>query len=427
MSTLIVEGQHPLRGEITIPGNKNAMLPEMVASLLTDDEVTLLNVPHIRDVKTMSVLLSGIGVRVDGIKTRSVHLLAKSATNRQPDEKMVADLRASVLFLGPMLARFGKVTLRHPGGDIIGRRSIEPHLNAFAQMGVKIHKSGVINSLSIKQLRGAPVYLKEASVTATENILMAAALARGDTIIQNAACEPHVVSLGSLLHQMGANIRGLGTNRIEVSGVDRLHGATHAVRPDHIEAATWTMAAAITGGEITIHGCMDADMLPIFSRLTQMGVEIRPINCQNHRENGLCCYTARGGRLEAYPKITTNIWPGFPTDALSPLVVLATQARGTTLAHDWMYEGRMYFVDRLIKMGANIIMADPHRVIINGPTMLYGRNSSSPDIRAGMALVIAALAARGKSEIHMIELVDRGYEELDKRLNLLGASVTRIA
>ncbi len=428
MSKFIIEGGRPLSGSVTVPGNKNAVLPAMAASLLTDEKVELSNVPHILDVKTMGLLLEDLGVQVEGTNTRKVRLTAKQATLKQPNEKLVADLRASVLLLGPMLSRFGKASLRHPGGDIIGRRSIDQHILALTQLGATIKRSGLMNILSAKQLKGTKIYLKEASVTATENLLMAAVMAKGKSEIVNAASEPHVVCLGKLLIKMGAKIEGLGSNQVSVTGVDRLYGCSHAIRPDYIEAGTWAVAAAATGGEIDIHCVHPDDMVPVMVVIREIGVIGEEINCREHPQNpeGLVCIRAKRGRLKGGVKLQTNVWPGFPTDLVSPTIVLATQAEGMTLAHDWMYEGRMFFVDRLIKMGANIIIADPHRVIISGPTPLYGRHTSSPDIRAGIALVIAALVARGKSEINMAELVDRGYEMLEQRLVKLGAKITRI-
>lgn len=427
MAKFVIEGGQPLRGSITVPGNKNAVLPAMAAALLTDEKVELENVPHILDVKTMGLLLSDLGVTVEGTNTRKVRLSAKQAKSKQPDEKLVADLRASVLLLGPMLARFGKATLRHPGGDIIGRRSIDQHISALTQLGATVKKSGLVNILSAKKLVGGRVYLREASVTATENLVMAAVLADGETEIVNAASEPHVVCLGKLLTKMGAKISGLGTNKINISGVNRLYGCTHAVRPDYIEAGTWAAAAAATGGEIEIHCVHPEDMVPVMGVIGEIGVIGEEINCREHLPNseGLVCIRAKRGRLRGGVKLQTNIWPGFPTDLMSPVIVLATQAEGMTLAHDWMYEGRMFFVDRLIKMGANIIIADPHRVIISGPTPLFGRYTSSPDIRAGIALVLAALVAKGESQINMAELVDRGYEMLEQRLVKLGAKIAR--
>lgn len=428
MSKFVIEGGRPLRGSITVPGNKNAVLPAMAASLLTDEKIELENVPRILDVKTMGLLLEDLGVQVEGTNTRKVRLSAKQAILKQPSEKLVADLRASVLLLGPMLSRFGKAALRHPGGDIIGRRSIDQHILALTQLGATVKRSGLANILTAKQLKGARVYLKEASVTATENLLMAAVLARGKTEIVNAASEPHVVCLGKLLIKMGAKIEGLGSNQVSVDGVDRLYGCTHAVRPDYIEAGTWAIAAAATGGEIDIHCVHPEDMVPVMGVIREIGVIGEEINCKEHLPNpeGLVCIRAKRGRLKGGEKLQTNVWPGFPTDLMSPVIVLATQAEGMTLAHDWMYEGRMFFVDRLIKMGANIIIADPHRVIISGPTPLYGRHTSSPDIRAGIALVVAALVARGESQINMAELVDRGYEMLEQRLVKLGAKISRV-
>lgn len=426
MATLNIEGNTPLHGEVFVPGNKNAVLPAMAASLLTDQAVTLENVPHIADVKTMGLLLQDLGVRVEGTSTRSVRLNATQARSKQPSDKLVADLRASILLVGPMLARFGKVMIRHPGGDIIGRRSIDQHLVAFQQMGASVEKSGIMNALTAKKLHGTTIYFVEASVTATESVMMAASLADGETNIINAAAEPHVVCLGQLLKTMGARIDGLGTHLLRIRGVSTLSGATHAIRPDFIEVGTWAIAAAVTDGDVTIHSVHPEDLLPVRVILSEMGVKIQETQCRKEHAEGHVCVRVTKGNLVAYSRLRTNVWPGYPTDLMSPTIVLATKCQGTTLAHDWMYEGRMFFVDRLIKMGAHIIIADPHRVIINGPTPLFGRHSASPDIRAGMALVIAALSAKGKSEINMAELIDRGYEQLEKRLSGLGARVKRV-
>jgi len=418
MSSFIINGGRPLTGEINVPGNKNAVLPAMAASLLTDKEVTLENVPHIKDVETMGALLNDLGAKLSGLDTPVVKITANDLRPKEPDEKLVADLRASVLLLGPLLARFGQTVIRHPGGDIIGRRSIDEHLKSLEKLGVKIEVDGIINKLSVKKLRGAAIHLAEASVTATENIMMAAVLAEGETQITNAAAEPHVQCLGILLNKMGARIEGVGTSRINIQGVNSLSGCRHRIRTDHIEVGTWAIVAAVTGGEISVQGVMKEDLLPMKAVFEPMGLIIK--------ESGSSAIFSRGN-LTAYPAVKTNIWPGFPTDLMSPMIVLATQCRGMTLAHDWMYEGRMFFVDRLIKMGANIIVADPHRIIINGPTPFYARHSSSPDIRAGVALVIASLAANGESVIDMAEIIDRGYENLEQRLTGLGADIKRIS
>lgn len=418
MSSFIINGGKPLTGEINVPGNKNAVLPAMVAALLTDREVVLENVPQIRDVKTMGNLLVGLGAGLRKPDAHSVAILAKNLKRKEPDEKLVADLRASVLLLGPLLSRFGETVIRHPGGDIIGRRSIDEHLKALEKLGVKIEIEGILNKLSVKKLHGADIHLTEASVTATENIMMAAVLAEGETQITNAAAEPHVQCLGILLNKMGARIEGVGTSRINIQGVNSLGGCSHRVRTDHIEVGTWAIVAAVTGGEISVQGVMKEDLLPMKAIFEPMGVIIKEFDSSAKFSRGT---------LTAYPAVKTNIWPGFPTDLMSPMIVLATQCKGMTLAHDWMYEGRMFFVDRLIKMGANIIVADPHRIIINGPTPFYPRHSSSPDIRAGAALVIASLAAKGESTIDMAEIIDRGYENLEQRLIGLGADIKRIS
>jgi UDP-N-acetylglucosamine 1-carboxyvinyltransferase len=417
MPSFIINGGQPLTGSVSVSGNKNAVLPAMAASLLTDQEVVLKNVPLIRDVKTMGYLLSDLGADIRGLDSHTVSILAKNLKQKEPDEKLVADLRASVLLLGPLLSRFGRTVIRHPGGDIIGRRSIDEHLKSLEKLGVKIEVEGIMNKLSVKKLHGAEIHLTEASVTATENIMMAAVLAEGETQITNAASEPHVQCLGMLLNKMGAKIEGMGTSKMNIQGVNSLNGCKHKIRTDHIEVGTWAIVAAVTGGEISIEGVMKEDMLPMKAIFEPMGVVIN---------ESFSVIKFSRGNLTAVQAIKTNIWPGFPTDLMSPMIVLATQCKGMTLAHDWMYEGRMFFVDKLIKMGANIIVADPHRIIINGPTQFYPRHSSSPDIRAGMALVIASLVAKGKSVIDMAEIIDRGYENLEQRLTRLGANIKRV-
>jgi UDP-N-acetylglucosamine 1-carboxyvinyltransferase len=418
MSSFIINGGKPLIGQINVPGNKNAVLPAMAASLLTDKEVTLENVPHIKDVETMGALLNDLGAKLTGLDTPVIKITANNLKSKEPDEKLVADLRASVLLLGPLLSRFGETVIRHPGGDIIGRRSIDEHLKALEKLGVKIEIEGILNKLSVRKLRGADIHLTETSVTATENIMMAAVLAEGETQITNAAAEPHVQCLGILLNKMGAKIEGVGTSRINIQGVNSLGGCSHRIRTDHIEVGTWAIVAAVTGGEINVQGVMKEDLLPMKAIFEPMGIIIKEYDSSVKFSRGT---------LTAYPAVKTNIWPGFPTDLMSPMIVLATQCQGMTLAHDWMYEGRMFFVDRLIKMGANIIVADPHRIIINGPTLFHPRHSSSPDIRAGVALVIASLAASGESVIDMAEIIDRGYENLEQRLTGLGADIKRIS
>lgn len=418
MASFIINGGKPLIGQVAVSGNKNAVLPAMAATLLTDQEVVLENVPQIRDVNTMGNLLVGLGADLRELGSHSVAISARNLQQKEPDEKLVADLRASVLLLGPLLSRFGRSVIRHPGGDIIGRRSIDEHLKSLEKLGVKIEVDGIINKLSVKKLRGAEIHLTEASVTATENIMMAAVLADGETQITNAAQEPHVQCLGFLLNKMGAKIEGVGTSKINIQGVNSLNGCSHKIRTDHIEVGTWAIVAAVTGGEISVRGVIKEDLLPMKSIFEPMGIIIKESDSSVKFSRGI---------LTAYPAVKTNIWPGFPTDLMSPMIVLATQCKGMTLAHDWMYEGRMFFVDRLIKMGASIIVADPHRIIVNGPTLFFPRHSSSPDIRAGMALVIASLAAKGESLIDMAEIIDRGYENLEQRLTGLGASIKRIS
>ncbi|MDZ7586991.1 MAG: UDP-N-acetylglucosamine 1-carboxyvinyltransferase, partial [Patescibacteria group bacterium] len=331
MSSFIINGGKPLTGEINVPGNKNAVLPAMAASLLTDEEVILENVPHIKDVETMGALLNDLGAKLTGLDTPVIKITANGLKPKEPDEKLVADLRASVLLLGPLLSRFGETVIRHPGGDIIGRRSIDEHLKALENLGVKIEIEGILNKLSVKKLRGADIHLTETSVTATENIMMAAVLAEGETQITNAAAEPHVQCLGILLNKMGAKIEGVGTSRINIQGVNSLGGCSHRVRTDHIEVGTWAIVAAVTGGEISVQGVIKEDLLPMKAIFEPMGIIIKEYDSSAKFSRGT---------LTAYPAVKTNIWPGFPTDLMSPMIVLATQCQGMTLAHDWMYEGR---------------------------------------------------------------------------------------
>lgn len=418
MSKFIIQGGIPLKGTIRTAGNKNAVLPCMVAAILTKEKVTLSNVPRIRDVSVMAEILENFGILIKGLGTDKLTIDASSIHPAQPEKSEVEKLRASVLLLGPLLARLGKVSLFHPGGDVIGKRSIDTHLWALGKLGAKFETQDELYLGRSKKLVGNEIFLDEASVTATENILLAASLSRGETIIKNAACEPHIVCLAQMLSKMGAKIEGVGSNIVKIQGQNKLNGVDHAIRPDHVETGTWIIAAVTTKGEVEITNCEKEDMEMITTYFTRMGVNL------SWKNNSTIL--VKPSKLNAIPKIDANIWPGFPTDLISPTIVLATQALGSTLIHDWMYEGRMFFVDKLIRMGANIVISDPHRVVISGPTKLTGREIISPDIRAGMALVIAALCAEGKSSINRIELIERGYEKVEEKLTALGANIKKI-
>ncbi len=390
----------------------------MAASLLTEEECTIENVPKISDVAVMAQLLEICGAGVKGIGTATLTITAKKLTEQSLPRELTEKLRASILLLGPLIARVGKVTMGFPGGDIIGRRSLDTHVQALKSFGVKIEEVNDRITAYADELGGTWVFLQEASVTATENAVMAAVLTKGETVIKRAASEPHVVDLCNFLIKMGANIDGVASNVLKIRGVEKLTGTSFKIRPDHIEAGTFAILAAVTGSSVEISPVAKEDLDMILLILEQFGVRF------SLEENTL---KITGGKLKAVEKVVTDVWPGFPTDLMAPMIVLATQAQGATLLHDWMYESRMFFVDKLLSMGAKVEIADPHRVLVYGPTKLRGQRLDTPDIRAGMALVIAALAARGKSIIDKAELIERGYEDIVERLSTLGAKITKRA
>lgn len=418
MSTFKITGGSKLNGHIKIAGNKNAVLPIMAACLLTEEECVLKNVPQISDVEIMASLLKVVGAKVSNVDSSTIKISAKNIKPTPLPSELSAKLRASVLMLGPMLARAGKVEIGYPGGDIIGRRPIETHIQALESLGAKVEKNNVSYSASAqKRLRGAEIFLEEASVTATENAIMAASTAEGLTIIKRAASEPHVVDLCNFLNSMGAQISGIGSNILKIVGQEKLNGTTYSISPDHIEVGTLAILAAVAGGKIEMSpiGIQDLDM--ILLTLSKLKVD--------YAVNGDTLIVKKSN-LQAVEKVVTDVWPGFPTDLIAPIIVLATQARGATIVHDWMYESRMFFVDKLISMGAKIEIADPHRVLVYGPSKLHGQKLDTPDIRAGIALVIAALTAQGESQIDKAELIERGYENIVQRLKSLGAKIERV-
>lgn len=425
-----IEGGHPISGTIRPSGNKNAALPLIAACLLTEDEVVLHNVPQIRDVAALLELLAGLGVTVSPRGPSSVSLRASGVNGAEADHKLAKQIRASILLAGPLLARRGRVRLPPPGGDVIGRRRIDTHVLGLEALGAKFHATPETFSFSIeKRLVGAEIFLDEASVTGTENIIMAAALAEGRTTIMNAASEPHVQELCRLINAMGGQISGIGTNTLVIDGVTRLHGAEHTIGPDYIEVGSFVVLAAVTGGELLIQGAHMNEHRAARHAFGRLGIQFEA------SKDGKDILVRGGQELRvqseignAIPKIEDAPWPGFPADMTSIAVVAATQSEGTVMIHQKMFESRLFFVDRLQSMGARLILCDPHRVVVSGRSRLWGQELVSPDIRAGMALVIAALcAAEGKSVIHNVQQIDRGYERIDERLQSLGARIKRRA
>lgn len=430
MSILLVNGRHPICGVHRVPGNKNAALPMIAAAMLADGPVTLENVPGIEDVENMFKCAECFGAKISrDIAARTATIDATRLRTARLAPELASKIRTSVLFAGPLLARMGAVSLPPPGGDGIGHRRLDTHFAGFASLGAKV-KAGrrILSVKAPKGLSGAKMLLDEASVTATENILMAAVLARGETEIYNAACEPHVQDLCAMLNSMGAKIEGAGTNRIRVEGVEALHGTTARVGCDYIEGASYLTAAAITGGEITLTE-IDAEVFAVLEK-TFARFEVkwtvdaakRTLHMPARKRRRKMAYDLG----DAIPSVADGPWPMFPSDLVSILIVLATQTRGTCLFFEKMFESRLYFVDHLIGMGAKIVQCDPHRVVVTGPTQLTGSTVTSPDIRAGIALILAALCAKGRTTILNAGSVDRGYEAVEKELAALGADAKRV-
>jgi UDP-N-acetylglucosamine 1-carboxyvinyltransferase len=417
MSTLVIEGAHRLHGRVDVEGNKNSALPLIAACLLTEDECVLENVPRIADVEVMCRLLLDLGAEIEGIGTNTLHIRCREVSKDEPDRQLVGRLRGSVLLMGPLLARRGRAMVAPPGGDFPTRRTIRTHLDALSKMGVRV-SDGAGHALEAPQgLKGASYYLDEASVTGTETALLAAAAAAGRTEIRHAACEPHVVELCEFLRSMGAGVEGGGSPTIVVEGAARLHGARRRLWGDYIEAGSWAVVAAITAGSIEIGGTRWVDMEVVSSVLRKLNV---------HCEHDGSTYRAEPRTLINAGRVTTGLWPGFPSDLISLVTVLATQAAGPTLVHDWLYELRLYSLEQLSGMGADLFLCDPHRIIVTGPRQLRGKQLDSRDIRSGMALIAAALAAKGQSRVEQLEVVERGYARLVDRLQSLGAQVARV-
>jgi UDP-N-acetylglucosamine 1-carboxyvinyltransferase len=427
MEKFVIKGGSPLAGEITAAGNKNAALPILAACLLTDEELVLSNVPRIRDTETQIAVLEALGVKASWADGNELRLQADAVSQTGPDEALSARIRASFLLAGPLLARFGEARMPPPGGDFIGRRRLDPHLDAFRDMGARIEGDReIVVSRPPDGLKPCAIFMDEPSVMATENALMAAALTQGPTTISNAACEPHVQDLVRLLAKMGAQIDGIGSNVITVHGRDSLGGAEHRISPDHIEVASFMALAAATRGELRIRDAQPDDLITIRRHFRRLGLQsmIEGNDVLVPPEQAL---EVRDDLGDAIPKIDDGPWPAFPADLTSIAVALATQARGTILIFEKMFENRLFFVDKLVAMGARITLCDPHRAIVSGPSRLHGERVESPDIRAGMAMLIAALSADGASEIGNVVQIDRGYENIDERLRGLGAQIERVA
>lgn len=417
MSKFVISGGRPLNGTIDVAANKNAVLPMMAATLLTDEDCILSNVPAIADVATMSDIMRRLGAVVEELPGRRLRINSTAVTSDHPPEALVERMRASVILMGALLGRHGRVNMHHPGGDAIGYRSIGTHVHAFERLGVDVTSGGDLYAAAVgTRPPDRTIFLDEASVTATENIMLYAASRPGVTTVRNAASEPHVENLALMLNGMGADIEGAGSNVLHIRG-GALSGTAATVWPDHAETGTFAALAAAGRGTVTIRNVIPEHLDMVLLTLERMGVDF---------SLGEGTMEIRPSELRAIPKIQTGIWPAFPTDLASIYIVLATQARGMTLVHDWMYEGRMFFIDRLVQMGARVVLADPHRAVISGPSPLRGREMPTPDIRAGIALVMAALIAEGGSEIEHAELIDRGYERIDERLRALGADIERV-
>ena len=435
MASFVIEGGRPLQGAIRPTGNKNAALPMLAASLLTEEPVTLHNLPRIGDVETMLRILSGLGVEVQDHGS-TVTLCAREVCAAEPDPRLFAQIRGSLTLMGPLLARFGYFQVdTAAGGDDIGRRRIDTHLQVLTALGGSLRHNGKFELRAPGRLRGSDLLLDEASVTATENGIMAAALAQGTTVLRNAASEPHVQDLCRMLSMMGCPIDGIGSNVLTVHGCSQLHGADAYISPDFIEVGSYIGLGAITPGELRILGGVPehlrmmemvfADRLGVRMRLEEelAAPPSERFTLVIDAEQQLRVRPDFGG---AVPKIDDAPWPAFPPDLMSIAVVTATQARGTVVIHEKMYESRLFFVDKLIAMGAQIILCDPHRAVVVGPSRLTGQQVVSPDIRAGMALVLAALAAEGVTTIGNVQQIDRGYQEIDRKLRALGARIERI-
>jgi UDP-N-acetylglucosamine 1-carboxyvinyltransferase len=420
----VIEGGKPLSGRIQAAGNKNGALPILAACLLTPEGIVLHNVPRIADVDTMLELLNDVGAEADWTAANDVHVQAGNVAKHELDDELCSRMRASFLLAGPLLARIGRVSAAPPGGDVIGRRRLDPHIHAFAELGAEIDV-GRRYEMRASSLRGGAIFLDEASVMATENAVMAAVLTPGDTVIGNAACEPHVQDLCRFLLSLGARIEGIESNVLRITGVESLRGGEWEIGTDHIEVGSFIGLAAITGGDITIDRVRTDDLVSILHAFEKLGVHVQlgdgVVRVPAHQE--LVVQDDLGGHV---PKIEDGPWPAFPSDLTSVALTVATQADGTILMFEKMFENRLLFTDKLISMGARIILCDPHRAVVTGPAKLRGQRMESPDIRAGMAMLLASLCAEGPSTIGAVYQIDKGYERIDERLRMLGAQIERV-
>lgn len=424
MEKLLIEGGYPISGAVIPSGNKNAALPLLAACLLTDEPVTLHNLPAIGDIQTMGELLADVGVSIEQLHPHTWRVHARDVRTFKLNPELFGLIRGSITLAGPMLARMGNLYMPRPGGDVIGRRRVDTHFMALSAMGAEVDTDGAFR-LRGGCLRGADILLDEASVTATENAIMTAVLARGTTIIRNAACEPHVQDLCHMLCQFGAQIEGISSNTLTIHGVEKLSGGEYTIGPDYMEVGSYIALAAVTGGELLIKNAAPEHLRMVALVFERLGVqfEARGRDVFVPAEQPLTIAADIGG---AIPTIKDDPWPAFPADLMSIAIVVASQSRGTVLIHEKMFESRLYFVDQLIAMGARIILCDPHRCVVQGPSPLRGDEVSSPDIRAGMALLIAALCAEGQSLIRNIRQIDRGYENVEDKLRSLGARIQRV-
>ena len=424
MEKFVIEGGVPLSGEVTPAGNKNAALPLLAASLLTDEPIILRNIPRIQDTHVMRALVESLGAEIEDLDATSWRVVARDLRPADLNPDLCRRIRASILVAGPMAARFGEFKLPPPGGDVIGRRRLDTHILALQALGVDVkYERGF--TFEAGGLRGADFLMDEASVTATENAIMAAVTAKGETVIRNAASEPHVQDLCNFLNILGAQIEEIGSNTLHIKGVPKLHGGEFTIGPDYLEVISFVGAAAVTHGSLRVRQAGVNNLQMIAHVFKRLGVEwdVQGDDLIVPPEQELKIVPDLDG---AIPEIKTNVWPAFPTDLISIAITVATQATGSVLFHDWMFSGRMYFTDKLVGMGAKIILCDPFRCLVQGPSRLYGENLESPDIRAGMSILLAALAAKGKSTIRNIGQIERGYQDVDKKLRALGAKIERV-
>jgi UDP-N-acetylglucosamine 1-carboxyvinyltransferase len=425
MEAFVIEGAHPLSGTLKATGNKNGALPILAATLLTGEPVTLSNVPRIRDVQTMLDLLDDIGAEVSWTGPNEVRVVAGEASKHELDPVLCGRMRASFLLAGPLLSRFGRAKVPPPGGDVIGRRRLDTHIHALARLGAAIAFSNQYEMQAPGGLHAEQIFLDEASVMATENTVMAAVLTPGETVIGNAACEPHVQDLCRFLVSLGAQIEGIESNVLRIHGVTSLRGGGWRIAPDHVEVGSLIGLAAMTSSDITIEDANPRDLVSILPSFARLGVrtEIEGTSVRVPPRQQLMVEDDLGGHI---PKIEDGPWPAFPADLTSIALTVATQAFGTVLIFEKMFESRLFFVDKLVGMGARIILCDPHRAVVTGPAQLLGQRMESPDIRAGMAMLLAGLCAEGQSTIGAAHQIDKGYERIDERLRSLGARIERV-